>query len=377
MTASSKRGCSLAGATLSSMAVSTLAAGLLMGCTTGIGPRAVRMQRGDYNAALQQTNDQQLLVNIVRLRYAETPSFLEVTGIVTQLQLELATTLQAGTDAEKGAGGGVGATFSYADQPTITYLPSQGEQFVRRFLTPITPETLLLLWESGWSFKRVARLSVQRLNRTANAPRASGPTPRRLETSDDFAALMDKMAPLVRTGKLRFEIEEIAAAPTRRVVLRVVAGTDPEVRDAVRLLELAPGRDHYPLVTGVLHEASGPPWDSIYVQTRSLPSVLFFVSNGVEVPAEHSRAGVVTTAVSESGEAVDWAAIAGDMLRIRSSRSKPDQSRMAVRHRGHWFYIDDTDVRSKSTFVLLTQLYAIQASPPSTGGPTLTLPVGR
>jgi hypothetical protein len=44
---------------------------------------------------------------------------------------------------------------------------------------------------------------------------------------------------------------------------------------------------------------------------------------------------------------------------------------MAVPHRGHWFCVDDTDLRSKSTFVLLTQLYALQASPPSVGGPML------
>ena len=87
------------------------------------------------------------------------------------------------------------------------------------------------------------------------------------------------------------------------------------------------------LVTGVLHEASGPPWDSIYVQTRSLLGVLFFISNGVEVPTEHARAGVVTTTVGESGEAVDWAAITGDVLRIRSSSSQPERARMAVPHR--------------------------------------------
>ena len=367
--------------TATALALSALVlAGLSMGCASGIGPRAVRAQRGDYNAALQETNDQQLLLNLVRLRYGETPSFLEVTGIVTQLQLELGATAQAGTEADKGPVALAGASVSYADQPTITYLPSQGEQFVRRFLTPITPETLLLLWESGWSFKRVARLGLQRVNRLSNVPRASGPTPTRIESGDEFSALMDKMAPLVRMGKLQFELEDLVtpgAAPARRVVLRVVAVSDPAVREVVRLLELTPDRDHYPLVSGVLHEGGGPPWDSIYVQTRSLLGVLFFISNGVEVPVEHSRAGVVTTTVADSGEALDWSAITGDVLRVRSSATQPDRARIAVPHRGHWFFIDDTDIRSKSTFVLVTQLYALQAAPPTAGGPTLTLPVGR
>lgn len=212
----------------SSMVLLAVSASLQLGCAS-VGPRAIRVQRGDYNAALQVTNDQ-LLLNIVRLRYGETPSFLEVTGIVTQLRIEL------GGSAEATAGVGVdpaltaGGTFVYADQPTITYLPSQGEQFVRRFLTPIAPETLLLLWESGWSFERVAMVGLQRLNRIENAPRASGPMPRRLETSDEFGTLMDKMDPLIQAGKLRFEMEDVptaGAGPSRRVVLRVTAGTDP------------------------------------------------------------------------------------------------------------------------------------------------------
>jgi hypothetical protein len=220
---------------------------------------------------------------------------------------------------------------------------------------------------------------VQRINQIDNVPRASGPTPTRLETNDEFVALMDAMAPLIRTGKLRFELEDIAVGESpaaRRVVLRVLAAEDDAVRGVVRMLELASDRDHYPLATGAAHAASGPPWDSICVQTRSLLGVLFFIANGVEVPAAHARAGVVTTTVGNSGADFDWAAITDDVLHIRTSHAKPDRARMLVRHRKQWFYIDDTDVKSKSTFLLLSLLYALQAAPPSGGGPTLTLPVG-
>jgi len=65
--------------------------------------------------------------------------------------------------------------------------------------------------------------------------------------------------------------------------------------------------------------------------------------------------GVVTTIVGESGETVEWAVVTGDVLRIRSSSSHPC-ARIVVGLRRHWFYVDETDLRSKSTFVLLTQL---------------------
>jgi hypothetical protein len=47
---------------------------------------------------------------------------------------------------------GVGVSRIISEQPTVTYPPSQGEAYVRRFLTSVTPQTLLLLWDSGWSY---------------------------------------------------------------------------------------------------------------------------------------------------------------------------------------------------------------------------------
>ena len=47
-----------------------------------------------------------------------------------------------------------------------------------------------------------------------------------------------------------------------------------------------------------------------------------------------------------------------------------------VRYRGSWFYIDDADLESKSTFSLLTYLFSIQASGSAAGGPLLTVSAG-
>jgi hypothetical protein len=42
------------------------------GCT--IGPRALETHRLPYNEAVKKTTEEQLLLNIVRLRYTDTPS---------------------------------------------------------------------------------------------------------------------------------------------------------------------------------------------------------------------------------------------------------------------------------------------------------------
>ena len=57
------------------------------------GPTAIRQTRDRYNEAIRQTNDEELLLNLVRLRYNEHPSFLPVTGLNSQFELS------AGADA--------------------------------------------------------------------------------------------------------------------------------------------------------------------------------------------------------------------------------------------------------------------------------------
>ena len=53
-----------------------------------IGPHALRTGRGAYNSVLQQTSNEQLLLNLVRMRYCDTPAFFEVVGVTTSFDQE-------------------------------------------------------------------------------------------------------------------------------------------------------------------------------------------------------------------------------------------------------------------------------------------------
>ena len=101
----------------------------------------------NFNAALQQTADEQLLLNLVRLRYRDTPAFLEVTSISTQSQFQ--TSFEAGTELERATVNSdlfkITGGFGYFTQPTLTYTPLQGENFIQRLLSPLTVDKLMLL----------------------------------------------------------------------------------------------------------------------------------------------------------------------------------------------------------------------------------------
>ena len=63
-------------------AVLLMAASFLTGCTN-IGPKTVRRDRFNYNTAITNSWKEQTLLNVVRLRYADMPLFVDVASVVS------------------------------------------------------------------------------------------------------------------------------------------------------------------------------------------------------------------------------------------------------------------------------------------------------
>jgi hypothetical protein len=62
------------------------------------------------------------------------------------------------------------------------------------------------------------------------------------------------------------------------------------------------------------------------------------------------------------------------MIRIHSSKSKPDDSFVNVYYRNTWFWIDDSDLASKSSMVQLMQLFTMMDTGPRENPPVVTIP---
>ena len=64
-----------------------LAAAAIAGCAT-LGPRTIRGDRFNYNESGAESSKEQILLNIVRLRYGEPIYFLEIGSMLSQFSFQ-------------------------------------------------------------------------------------------------------------------------------------------------------------------------------------------------------------------------------------------------------------------------------------------------
>jgi hypothetical protein len=162
--------------------VSTLGIFLLLTSCAQLGPGLVKAGRNDYNVVLQQTEDEEAILNLVRVRYGDRPLFFDVSNVTTsftwsQNAAASGTMLEYGGSDYQRNNLSIRGDLQYTERPTITYTPLGGKDFVKSVLTPADLDTLILLSNSGWSIERLLRMMANRMNGLPNSPRASGPTP--------------------------------------------------------------------------------------------------------------------------------------------------------------------------------------------------------
>jgi len=351
---------------------------LVTGCSPKVGPRNVQDDSVVYNEAVKRGLDRQLLMNIVRLRYRDTPTFLEV-GVVSasyDFKRSLASQFETGTKDITSVGWKPSIGVDYSEKPTTTYQPLQGKGYVDRMLSPVRFDTFLLLNSSGWNTSRLMRCCVQRMNNVKNAPNASGPTPPVPPVYEEFLELADLFHQLDIADAVHFFKKQDKDSDKPYYMLAV----DPNVADLNvmnriwTLLELDYGTYQFYLTrfAGKKHRGN-----EIMVQTRSPLSILYFLSHGVNVPMQDEMCGRVTLTIDDNGEVFDWNQVLDNLLNVQSIPDCGTKYRVcngiAVRYRGALFYINDSDLGSKSTFSLLSQLMALQTGCPDL--PVLTLPI--
>ncbi len=150
---------------------------LSSGCV--LGPKQIDVGHLRYNRAIQESFTKELLLNLVRLKYRESPEFIEIGGVAAQYNFEASANASGKffDFIENFQGVGFGGSLNRAERPTITYAPLRGKDFQTRLIAPVSTLTIGMMANKGWSVDRIMRVAVRSINLVENATSAGGPTP--------------------------------------------------------------------------------------------------------------------------------------------------------------------------------------------------------
>jgi hypothetical protein len=158
---------------------------------------------------------------------------------------------------------------------------------------------------------------------------------------------------------------------------KLISGYAPKYSQAVReyiaLLGLPlPSDESKDIVLPVYFAVKGGELGGIGISTRSTSDLIEILRAAIEIPQEHKSAGL----------AVNYPpmGLAGKDIHIRSSKDKPKTASLAVKYRGYWFYIEETDQPTKLFFRSMRLFWSVSiasSADPRTAAPVLTIPVSK
>jgi hypothetical protein len=337
----------------------------LSGCAS-LGPKSIGPDRIDYIQEIGESWKKQMLLNIVKLRYFDPPTFLDVSSIINQYGIENQVNADARwywpiPSASYGASAGAGGYSRYSDKPTITYTPLSGQQFTRNLLTPIPPVAVVSLIQSGWPIDMIFFLTVKTINGVKNS--SSGKDFGNEKT--DFTRLIEALREVQLAGVTDIRLEK---TDEKEAVIFVISDTvqkeqyREQTQTIRKILNIKPDLNSYQIVFGSIAKSD----NEIAMLTRSMLEIMIEMGATVQVPAKHVAEGRVKEVKSSPGNV--WM-----LTKIYSSRDKPKDAFTAVNFQDHWFWIDNKDINSKRNFALLMIFLSLTETEQKSSGPVLSI----
>lgn len=328
---------------------------IFLNACTHFGAMNLPPDRIRYNKSIINSDLQQALLNLVRLRYGDSPNFLSVSSIVSQFSID--GSISSDPYRNYGPLGmfsqiDLGVRGAFSERPTVTYTPMQGEEFVTRLLTPVDIKIFKLLLRDGWGIGRVFRTFIQKLDNMDNAVIASRPLSHRIPQYKAFSEFTKILRDLqihyhilihsdtdLDYYRLRFEVTSfkgLSASQMRGLAHHGITPSHP-------VFWISSEDHHLP--------------HNFYAETRTVLAIYSYLSKGVQVPRAHED--IVKPLKLPNGENFDWNEVIGGLIKVKASKTQPNKAYICIFYRGYYFYLDDRDVESKESMNMLMMLNGI------------------
>jgi hypothetical protein len=340
---------------------------LAAGCQT-IGAGSVQRDRTGYAEAIGNSWKEQMLLNIVKLRYLDTPVFLDVSSVISSYELASQVNLAMSVFPNTSAGNNqtLGATGTYTDRPTISYTPITGERYMNSLIRPLSPQAIFAMIEAGHPADFLLRVTARAINGVYNY---SVSQTRARPADPAFHRVTDAIRHIQQEGALSVRIEKRGDQQLTYIGFR--HGGNPDVEKSIRLVKdtlgINPSNDEPLLVFGSLHRNP----DEIALLTRSVQEILTEFSAGVEVSERDLTEGRATPLLRPDPATGPRSY---PLMRIQSASEPSADAYAGVHYRNRWFWIDDRDLNSKRMMMFLTVFYSLAETGVAPQIPLITIP---
>ena len=351
---------------------------ILSGCAS-IGPSNVARDRFDYTAAVADSWKSQMLLNLVKIRYGDTPVFLDVGQIVAGYSFQRNVGATAGTALYAGGSApnpssvstfGLSAGGTLNDSPTVTYTPMAGERFARSLMMPIPPSVILNLIQAGTPVDEIFRISVQSVNGIDNR-RVGRLFVRR--ANPEFYALLPYLERLQSSGDIGMRVQPADKGEAKLKMIfrpKTAAAEENALRNAAKILGLDPAAREFQVIYGTVAANDR----EIALLTRSILEILTDMASYINVPEAHvAERRVRPTPEDDMGPRGPIL----PLMRIASSAECPADAFVSVPYLGYCFSIDNRDLPSKQTFSSIMFLFTFVETGSKEAAPILTIPTTR
>ncbi len=337
---------------------------LALAACGSLGPKTLNKDQLDYGQSIGDNWKNQMLANLVKIRFIDMPVFVDVGQIVSgyTLETQVSGTLGFGTTLSGGDSQSVGAASKYTDRPTITYTPKTGEDYLRSLLTPIEPSAILSLVLTGYNPSLLFTWAVESINGVSNY---SSDAQGRNVANPEFYEFVELLGELQQQGSIGFEIEQNPESKYDMVMFFDEKGSSNANKEQRRRIREILGTGVSIRKLPIIYSPFAVGDDTLAMQTRSILQILITMSGFVDVPASKT---------DRAAPGFKLAATEKRPFHVHSSSERPDDAFASYRYHGDWYWIDHNDLASKRVFTLMLFLTTLTNRSGVENAPVLTIP---
>jgi hypothetical protein len=339
---------------------SLLGLSMVNGCAS---PVALHRAVLEYDWTVNRIETELLLLNIARMRYHEPIHFTVVSSIAATFDFRVNTGITGALTENPGLNSlSLTLGTSASENPTVSIIPIQGEQFTKRLLTPIVENTIQFLAHQGIDPAILLRLMARGiiLEDKEGHRRFLLNQPHRKEEYREFRQRVMHVSWLQFARHLFIGPLQFQEGGEQKIGRMAITNYDPDSLPNGEREALNIKAERFPLNHILVDIRPGYPGGDFPLQgeihLRSFKGIIGFIGRGIVQDQEfHVDPDPRTPYVLVNPD---------QTLIIQESKTQPKEAIFSAKKRGLWYYIEEESTTSEledrwnhEAFDILYQLY--------------------